>query len=266
MRWGERGGVAGAGNYLLAIVIHLAEIKDCQRCCKLIESLHWLQMQRRITCPLALRLHPPSCPCSFMPQARASNTSNMLTPISRHPAAHAACCCLLPPACCLLFVVACCLAMLPKSYCQALTATRQPTDSQTDSPRGQRRRGNIESNSIDVDGPCGQRGKGGATVVRRLVQHFSITSLCNVFCSHFSSLCLSLLQSFAYFLSLLQVQRSEFPFLFFPFWGSSWRNQTHYVQSVEALSMILLYSAPLPSFFFLFFHLLFVFCAFASSG
>lgn len=181
-----------------------------------------------------------------MPQARASNTSNMLTPISRHPAAHAACC--LPPCwCCLLFVVACCLAMLPKSYCQALTATRQPTDSQTDSPRGQRRRGNIESNSIDVDADLWAEGggRGGATVVRRLVQHFSITSLCNVFCSHFSSL-LSLLQSFAYFLSLLQVQRSEFPFLSFPFLSgrSSWRNQTHYVQSVEALSMILLYSAP----------------------
>lgn len=138
--------------------------------------------------------------------------------------------------------------MLPKSYCQALTATRQPTDSQTDSPRGQRRRGNIESNSIDVDAALwAEGGRRGATVVRRLVQHFSITSLCNVFCSHFSSL--SLLQSFAYFLSLLQVQRSEFPFLSFPFWGSSWRNQTHYVQSVEALSMILLYSAaPLPFF------------------
>lgn len=163
MRWEGVRGVAGAGNYLLAIVIHLAEIKDCQRCCKLIESLHWLQMQRRITCPLALPLHPPSCPCSFMPQARASNTSNMLTPISRHPAAHAACCCLLPPACCcLLFVVACCLAMLPKSYCQALTATRQPTDSQTDSPRGQRRRGNIESNSIDVDAALWAEGQGGS--------------------------------------------------------------------------------------------------------
>lgn len=137
--------------------------------------------------------------------------------------------------------------MLPKSYCQALTATRQPTDSQTDSPRGQRRCGNIESNSIDVDAALWAGG--GGTVVRRLVQHFSITSLCNVFCSHFSSL--SLLQSFAYFLSLLQVQRSEFPFLSFPFLsgGSSWRNQTHYVQSVEALSMILLYSAaPLPFF------------------
>lgn len=44
-------------------------------------------------------------------------------------------------------------------------------------------------------------------------------------------------------------QRVSFPFLSFPFWGSSWRNQTHYVQSVEALSMILLYSAPPLPFF-----------------
>lgn len=110
-----------------------------------------------------------------MPQARASNTSNMLTPISRHPAAHAACC--LPPWwCCLLFVVACCLAMLPKSYCQALTATRQPTDSQTDSPRGQRRRGNIESNSIDVDAALwaegGGRGNCGAAARAALFDNF----------------------------------------------------------------------------------------------
>lgn len=203
-----------------------------------------------------------------MPQARASNTSNMLTPISRHPAAHAACC--LPPCwCCLLFVVACCLAMLPKSYCQALTATRQPTDSQTDSPRGQRRRGNIESNSIDVDAALwAEGGRRGATVVRRLVQHFSITSLCNVFCSHFSSLLsLSLFSSLS-LVFYLCCRYNAASFLSFPFLSgrSSWRNQTHYVQSVEALSMILLYSTPPPFFSFFFFLLLFVFCAFASSG
>lgn len=159
------------------------------------------------------RITPPSSPCSSMPQARASNTSNMLTPISRHPAAHAACC--LPPCwCCLLFVVACCLAMLPKSYCQALTATRQPTDSQTDSPRGQRRRGNIESNSIDVDAALWA--EGGGTVVRRLVQHFSITSLCNVFCSHFSSLSLSSPVFRLFFISVADTtQRVSFPFLSF---------------------------------------------------
>lgn len=131
--------------------------------------------------------------------------------------------------------------MLPKSYCQALTATRQPTDSQTDSPRGQRRRGNIESNSIDVDAALWAGG--GGTVVRRLVQHFSITSLCNVFCSHFSSLSLFSSHSLIFYLCCRYNAAS---FLSFPFLSgrSSWRNQTHYVQSVEALSMILLYSAP----------------------
>lgn len=39
----------------------------------------------------------------------------------------------------------------------------------------------------------------------------------------------------------------------FPFWGFSWRNQTHYVQSVEALSMILLYLPPPPFFLLLLF-------------
>lgn len=160
-----------------------------------------------------------------MPQARASNTSNMLTPISRHPAAHAACC--LPPCwCCLLFVVACCLAMLPKSYCQALTATRQPTDSQTDSPRGQRRRGNIESNSIDVDAALWAEGggRGGATVVRRLVQHFSITSLCNVFCSHFSSLSLSLFSSRS-LIFYLYCRYNAASFLSFPFLSGTLRGE-----------------------------------------
>lgn len=105
--------------------------------------------------------------------------------------------------------------MLPKSYCQALTATRQPTDSQTDSPRGQRRRGNIESNSIDVDAALwaegGGRGNCGAAARAALFDNFFMQRFLLAFL--FSSL--SLLQSFAYFLSLLQVQRSEFPFLSF---------------------------------------------------
>lgn len=82
----------------------------------------------------------------------------------------------------------------------------------------------------------------------------------------FSSLSLSLLQSFAYFLSLLQVQRSEFPFLSFPFWSSSWRNQTHYVQSVEALSMILLYSTPPTSLLLLLLSLAFRFLRICQLG
>lgn len=72
-------------------------------------------MQPRITWPVATRITPaleslpaplsPSPAPAFMPQARASNTSNMLTPISRHPAAPAAGA---AHAAASLFVVACC--------------------------------------------------------------------------------------------------------------------------------------------------------------
>jgi len=61
------------------------------------------------------------------------------------------------------------MAILPKSYCQAFTATRQPTDEQTEAERlrdrGQRteievgKTGNIESNSIDVDSARGNEVK-----------------------------------------------------------------------------------------------------------
>lgn len=84
-----------------------------------------------------------------------------------------------------------CCYMLPKSYCQALTATRQPADGET----GGRFQGPGRSSSR-----CGATGPATlkaiplmwmrpwgweATAVRWLVQHFSITFLCNGFCSHF---------------------------------------------------------------------------------
>lgn len=129
-------------------------------------------------------LHLPPASCSFMPQARASNTSNMLTPISRHPAAHAACCthcCLLPPASCLLLLVAwpCCRNLIARPWLQR---DSQQTARRTPSGAGAGAAGPATLKAIPLMWmrPCGRGGR--ATVVRRLVQHFSITSLCNVFC------------------------------------------------------------------------------------
>lgn len=69
-----------------------------------------------------------------------------------------------------------------------------------------------------------------------------------------------------FFISVAGTQRVSFPFLSFPFWGSSWRNQTHYVQSVEALSMILLYSTPPTSLLLLLLSLAFRFLRICQLG
>lgn len=85
--------------------------------------------------------------------------------------------------------------------------------------------------------PCG-RGEGncGAAARAALFDNFFMQRFLLAFLfSRLSSLLLRL-----FFISVAgTTQRVSFPF-----WGFSWRNQTHYVQSVEALSMILLYFAP----------------------
>lgn len=169
----------------------------------------------------------------------------MLTPISRHPAAaHAAC---------LLLHVA--EILLPGLDCNETASRRRDrrTIPGTRAKQQQVRSNwacNIESNSIDVDAALGLGGNCGAVARAALFDNFFMQRFLLAFSSLSPDLPLLLLaSSFASFLSMLQVQHSGFSFwalLTGLLCSVSWRNQTHYVQSAEALSMILLYFTPPP--------------------